>query len=56
MSRVPGLSSPLMGPGTTPSNRGDVLKGKRVPFLGLSGIGHFYLRLHDASVPSPLLF
>jgi lantibiotic modifying enzyme len=24
--------------------------------LGLSGIGHFYLRLHDASVPSPLLF
>jgi hypothetical protein len=25
-------------------------------FLGLSGIGHFYLRLHDASVPSPLLF
>jgi hypothetical protein len=25
-------------------------------FLGLSGIGHFYLRLHDASVPSLLLF
>lgn len=22
--------------------------------LGLAGIGHFYLRLHDASVPSPL--
>jgi lantibiotic modifying enzyme len=23
--------------------------------LGLAGIGHFYLRLHDTSVPSPLL-
>ena len=23
--------------------------------LGLAGIGHFYLRLHDAMVPSPLM-
>jgi lantibiotic modifying enzyme len=40
--------------GTWPCGVSD---GNETPglLLGLAGIGHFYLRLHDPSVPSPLL-